>query len=120
MMGGKLVNADGGYGVVNTSRRYHWWNHYNFPLVPLLERRPADEWHAGSFHFTWLGLRVWSLSQLTIEASISLDEGGLRLACILPYLRVVLLLIPFPRKIMWFIQGLSRDVKVQRRNGHDS
>jgi hypothetical protein len=46
--------------------------------------------------FTWLLLRVWTLMTPQLAFHFDADDTGIRLTLDLPYLKIVLWLLPFP------------------------
>lgn len=83
-------------GVAVMGERERWWRWPRFRLVPLFWTRPEDDHNRGEFHFSWLGLDVWSMMSPDIGASVELDDMGLQFRVLLPYLIIALKLPLFP------------------------
>ena len=94
----KTVNAPKGYDLVPAQQEKRtWYRWHKFPLVPIFSYRPRDEWNGRDFSFSWLFLRLWTLSHFfQFKAEICLDDNGLALGVILPYLRVWVWILPLP------------------------
>ena len=90
----KMFNTPKGYDSVGHTEP--WYRKHYFPILPMFERRDGNEWNCKSFSFSWLFFRVWSLEHFALEASIELESTGLNVKFILPYLRVVVRVIPLP------------------------
>lgn len=73
-----------------------WWRHPAFPLVPQYEWRPGDEWNANNWSFSWLWFRIWSLEHFALELGVELESTGLNVKAIIPWVRIVIRLIPLP------------------------
>ena len=113
----KLTNVNGGYDVELEGReRPVWWQHPRFPLVPFWEVRQGNEYNPPDFVFSWLNLRVWSLSAIALSIEPIIDGQGVRLQALLLYLRVVIWFIPFPEgwdQKLWRVpvsQGVERSL----------
>ena len=106
----KFVNADYGIDMVPADGRLRkWYRHHKFPLLPMYDYDHGDEWNAPGVYFSWLFVRIWSLSEFSLRASIEFDDAGLRLGFSLPYLRIYLWLIPFPLIIQeWAMKHLYK------------
>jgi len=99
----KLVNADYGIDMVTADeRKRRWYRHHKFPLLPMYSYDYGDDWNAPSVQFSWLFLRMWTVSHFSFCASIEFDSAGFRLAFSLPYLRIFIWLIPFPEIVQRF------------------
>jgi hypothetical protein len=73
-----------------------WYNHYRFPLIPVVETRKADKYNTKNISFTWMFLKFWVLDCFEFEIAFTLtSHWGIGIAMILPYLRIVFA-IPFP------------------------
>ena len=90
----RYSNAAAGYDLV--ADKVYWWQHPAFPLVPMFEARAGDEWNCPAFSFSWLCLRVWSLEHFCLELSLELDNTGLNIKGIIPYIRIVVRVLPLP------------------------
>lgn len=87
----------------NTKKR-KWYNGYTFPLVPVIQKRKADDHNTSSFSFHWLIFKFWTLDAVDFELSLVLSfHWGFGVIGILPYLRWAIA-IPFPYKLGLFIQ----------------
>jgi hypothetical protein len=65
-----------------------WYNKHGFPLIPVLETRPADEWNTSRFTFSWLFFSCWSLDAPNFEIGLVCStHWGIGFIGILPYLR---------------------------------
>lgn len=85
-------NCPAGYDM--TARVNPWWRHPVFPLVPQYQWRPGDEWNASNWFFSWLWFRIWSLEHLALSFGVELEDTGLNVKAIIPYVRIVVRLIP--------------------------
>jgi hypothetical protein len=98
----RLVNTVGGYDMVQEREPVPWYRHPAFPLLPMAEYRPGDEQNAAQVSFTWLWLRVWTLSHAELELAVALESNGLNVKLIVMWLRVVVRVIPLPyRWLNW-------------------
>lgn len=77
-----------------------WYQHWRFPLLPIFEIYKANHCNAGDFNFHWLFLKVNSSMVPELEFQLTLDDMGLRAHIGLPYVRIHILLLPFPQK--WY------------------
>lgn len=95
--------------VASTHKKRKWYNDYQFPLVPVLEIREANEHNTRSLSFSWLFIKLWTLDTPTFEVSlVAGSHWGIGIAAIIPYLRIILC-IPCPRRVDEFIyRYLSR------------
>ncbi len=86
-----------------------WYNRYNFPLIPVFERKLGDQYNTPGFRFRWLFLKIWSLDCFEFELAFVLSyHWGIGLTAIIPYLRIVIH-IPFSMNFqMWLQKKLSR------------
>lgn len=103
----KTVNANYGYDTVPArpeDRR--WYRHPRFPLLPIIDTDPGDRWNTARFSFSWLNLRLWSLDTFGFSLEAEVADTGIRLGAILPYLRVVVWVLPFPMR--WHRRFLRR------------
>lgn len=86
----------------NFNRR--WYNNENFPLIPFIRIRKADQYNTRSFYFSWLFIKFWTLDSFSFEFSFVISEHwGIAFPIIIPYLRIVIG-IPFPSKFSYWIQ----------------
>ena len=102
----KFSNAPKGYDLM--AEKDPWWRCHNFPLVPMFETKAADEYNTRNFTFSWLWFRAWSLDHLALEFAIELESTGLNIKIILPYLRIVIRVIPLPWDIMYKLRRKSK------------
>lgn len=86
-MKGELVNAFP-QGVAVQGEPERWWNNPRFRLVPLFERRAADQWNRSCWWFDWLGFGIWNKGSPDISLQVTLNDLGLELRLEPPYLHV--------------------------------
>ncbi len=86
-----------------------WYNHYRFPLIPVLQTRKANTHNTKWFSFDWLFLRSWSRDSFDFEfAVVASTHWGVGFTILIPYLRIILC-IPCPEKFgIWFDKYTSR------------
>lgn len=87
-----------------------WYNHPNFPLIPIWDTRPEDEYNTSSWSFSWLFIKLWTLDSFEFEVAFNFDptHWGIGVTAIVPYLRIVLC-IPFPQKFhIWWWKNMCR------------
>lgn len=81
-----------------------WYNSYQFPIIPVIQTRPANEHNTWSFSFEWLFIRIWSLDSFGFEIALTISEHwGVGFTVILPYLRLIFA-IPLPYKFGFWVQ----------------
>jgi len=112
----KYGNVGSGYDLGMMKREDPWWSHPIFPLVPQFEYRKGDEWDANGWCFSWLWFRLWSLEHFALEISAEIDESGVNVRASLPWLRVIVRVIPFPYSVSWKIFGRLRRKPAKARN----
>ena len=83
--------------AVPAMERRPWYRAHRFPLLPVIWTRQADRWNTFAWGLYWLNLRVWSLDSTSFLIEATIDDEGVRVGLILPYLRIVVALLPFPR-----------------------
>jgi hypothetical protein len=86
-----------------------WFNHWRFPLIPVLQTRPANKNNTSWFSLDWLIVRTWSLDSFSFEfAFVMCTHWGIGFTILLPYLRLIICL-PLPEKFnYWFDKKTSR------------
>lgn len=95
----KTVNADCGVdSVAYETKKRKWYRWHKFPLVPIFDYKPEDEWNTSDFSFSWLNLRIWSMMSWDIGFEVNLSDCGLLLTLRVPYLNIKLWLLIFPDK----------------------
>lgn len=90
----------------NTNFRVEKWYKKNiFPLLPIINTRPADDHNTKSFSFKWLFFHIWTRDSFDFELAIVADpcHWGFGITMLLPYLRFVAT-IPVPESISIKIQ----------------
>ena len=93
----KTVNADYGIdSIPEEDAKCTWYRWHRFPLVPIIDGRKGDKWNCPSFSVSWLWVRIWSLENVSFRAEISLEDAGLVVGLILPYLRIWIWILPLP------------------------
>lgn len=81
-----------------------WYKSYTFPLIPVIQYRPAKIHNTSSFSFHWLVLKFWTLDSFDFEIGIAFSgHWGIGVLGILPYLRWVIS-IPAPQKLSMWVQ----------------
>ena len=93
----ELVNADNGIHLVPAQpEKRRWYRLPQFPLVPMFEYTPGNEWNSPDFVFAWLLLHVWTLMTPQLAFGFEASDSGIHLSIHLPYLKIVFWLLPFP------------------------
>lgn len=113
----KAETGSASYGIdfeYTDSTKRRWYRRIRFPLIPVYDTRPADEWNASAFSFSWLNLRIWSLNSFAFAAEFHAEEIGLFLRFQLPYLNIYVWLLPLPER---FAHRLSRSPIKRGSNG---
>ncbi len=98
--------------VCDNRKKRYWYNGYVFPLIPVLETRPANDYNTSWFCFQWMIFKIWSRDSVGIEFAFVLDSHwGIGVTMLLPYLRVIIC-IPCPYRLMlWSQKNLWRRPK---------
>ena len=87
----------------------HWYRHYACRLVPMFEYRRGNEWNSPDFTFSWLLLRIWTLMTPQLAFGVEASDCGIFAYIHLPYLKIVLWLLPFPHAVyQWSYKHLWR------------
>lgn len=92
----KIVNADYGIDLVPMREKQKWYQHPRFPLVPMFDYRPGDEWNERDWSFSWLNVRAWTTLAPHISIALELMEQGLDLRISPPYAHIHIWLLMFP------------------------
>lgn len=90
-----------------------WYRNENFPVIPILRTKKADQYNTKSFSFCWLFIKVWSRDSFDFELAVVLNptHWGIGVTALLPYLRIVVA-IPFPGSWqIWCQRNLWRKPK---------
>ena len=77
-------------------RRWYYW--YRFPLVPIFDYRPSDDYNPFSFVFSWLFIRAWTLSSLQFGIDFNFSGRGCYLRVLLPYFQIYFWFIILPER----------------------
>ncbi len=95
-----------------TNKKQTWYNSYEFPFVPELIVKKANEHNSWGFQFNWLFLKIWTLDSFNFEFTIVASaHWGIGFIGIFPYLRWALC-VPIPRPIeRWFSKLTYRGIK---------
>lgn len=87
----KDVNETGTY-----KKRNKFWYYNQFPLLPILSIREADEYNTKAISFKWLFFTFWTLDSFSFDLSLAFSaHWGVGVIGILPYLRWAIT-IPLP------------------------
>lgn len=94
-----------------------WYNHYKFPLIPVLQTRKANSHNTSWFAFDWLIIRIWSRDAFDFEIAFTAStHWGIGITMLLPYLRLAFCL-PCPEKLgMWIDKYTSRSRHLDYKN----
>lgn len=107
-----VVNTTAGFNVaLATAEDRKWYRWARFPLLPIVSYRPAEGWNTSSWIFSWLMIRLWTLDSFQFSVGIDLDDQGLKVLGILPYLRWVIWLAIFPERWHQRLWRTSPDMK---------
>ena len=105
----KIVNGDHGIDSVPAEKKHRTWYRWSkYPLIPIFSYNRGNIRNTASFSFSWLMLRVWNLDDVKFEASFHIEDSGVRIGVILPYLRIFIVLVPFPDKVWSMLQFFHR------------
>lgn len=92
----KTANTTNGDVALMEPPKAPWYHWHGFPLLPLWEYRPEDEWNTSSWSFSWLNLRVWSSISPDLEFWISLNDQGLFVQLHFLYAHIKITFLAFP------------------------
>lgn len=82
---------------MNTTNNSHWYQYWQFPLVPVIYHRKRDSQNARYFDFRWLMFRFYLLSSPYLILGASVNDEGVGVYANLLYLGIQIRLLPFPR-----------------------
>lgn len=94
----KIVNAEYGIDsvVYEANTKPKWYHWHRFPIMPIFEYRPADEFNEPNFNFSWLMVRIWSLISPDIEFCVTIEDVGGYVSIRIPYIKIVIWFLWFP------------------------
>lgn len=96
----KVANLNEGYGVCVMGESKKWWQNGEFPLVPILWYRKANEHDSCDFGFSWLFFVGWTLMSPDIGFEVFLDDIGFKASIRVPYFKFIFKVNLFPRS--WY------------------
>lgn len=79
-----------------------WWQHEQFPLLPVWRYSPADEWNEANIHFQWLLFTIFTMPMPDLEVKFELTATALQLVIQALYVRLMIY-IPFPHAVERFV-----------------
>jgi len=95
--------------VIGKDGKKKWYQWERFPLIPIAVFNRADDWNEANFNFSWLNLRIWSLSSPSIGLQIMVEDIGIYAKFFLPYLIMVIWVLPFPES--WYMKFWRKGLK---------